>query len=313
MANTLIVNPEGATINLMVTELTAGASPGLSPGGGGFGGPETISVPTTVYLANPGEVLVSMQTLSGAQVASEDGEPLRIMVSGSVTVNAFLSNEDQAARSAQVGGWPGDMRPFPGHWYGPRISASLTNSAAPIYQKICLSPVTVVDGVAAVAFRGYGIGTTEPVTVAMYNSDRNNWPSTLVWSTVLPDGYEAYETVEVDGPNVQGQPTIEDGLYWLTVVSFDDIGGPNVYGYCDYNSGYGLVGNAPFPSFGPTASGAFNNVLVGSGGQVVIHATSLGGNSAATVTELPTTITPGVELDGSYYAPTMVIKSAWGG
>jgi hypothetical protein len=312
MANTLIVNPEGATINLMVTELTAGASPGLSPGGGGFGGPETISVPTTVYLANPGEVLVSMQTLSGAQVASKDGEPLRIMVSGSVTVNAFLSNEDQAARSAQVGGWPGDMRPFPGHYYGPRISASLTNAAAYIYQMILLSPVTVVDGVANVAFRGYSTGTTDPVTVAMYNSDRNNWPSTLVWSTVLPDGYEAYETVEVDGPDMSGL-SLPDGLYWLTVVSFDDAGSPNVYGYCDYGSGYGLVGSAPFPSFGATASGALNNVLIGSGGQVVLHATSLGGESPATVTELPTTITPGVELTGSYIAPTMIIKSAWGG
>lgn len=312
--NVLVINPEGATLSVMVSDISGNTAPSLTPypGGGQMGGPETINATTSFYLANPGEVLVSMLTMSGAEVATSDGTPLRIMVSGTVNINPFMANEEQATLNSRPGGWPGDMRPFPGHWYGPRTSASLFNIASDIYRQIALAPITVVDGVAKVAFRGHSTGTSDPVTVAIYNSDRNNWPSTLVWSSVLPNGYTAYEVVEVDGPDAIGS-LLPDGLYWATVVQFDDASGVGVCGYCDYGSGYAPVGNAPFPSFGASASDALNNTLIGSAGQTVIHATSIGGGTIATITELPTTITPGVDNMGSYYAPIMLVKSAWGG
>jgi len=313
MANFLIADPEGATISLMVTELTSGASPGLSPGGGGFGGPETITSPTTVYLANSGEVLVSMVTRSGAEVASPQGKPLRVMVSGTVVVKAHLDNETQASHSLQVGGWPGDMRPFANHWYGPRIAGTFSNTTTSAYQHLVFTPLTIVDGAAKFAFMA-GTSTSDPVTVALYNSDGNNWPSTLVWSTtVSPVTGGTGVATEVDGPDVSGAVvTLPDGLYWATVVSFDDSGFL-VYGFDDYNSGYSPVNYAPHPSYGTDASIVLNSLLVGSAGQCVIHATNIGGDSAATVTSLPTTITPGVDNGGTWYMPLIIAKSAWGG
>lgn len=212
-----------------------------------------------------------------------------------------------------VGGWPGDMRPFPGHYYGPRITGSFTTDGRDVYRKLLFLPLTVVDGIAAVAFSAYAIGTSDPVTVAIYNSDRNNWPSTLVWSTVYDAGLTAYEQVELPGPDTTGQPsTLPDGLYWLTIVSFDD---PSfqIRMLSEYNNGYTPVGNAPFPSFGDDLQIALSNSLTGGGGQCVIHAQSIGGSSVATITELPTTVTPGVDANGNYYQPLAFIKSAWDG
>lgn len=276
-------------------------------------GPETIDITTSFYLANSGEVLVSMLTLSGVEVATADGTPLRIMVSGTVNINPFMANEEQAIAVSRPGGFPGDMRPFPQHWYGPRITGTFTTYETDVYRKLTFLPVTVVDGIAAVAFAVGATGTSDPVTVALYNSDRNNWPSTLVWSTVYDAGLSNGEQVEIAGPDTVGsQPTIPDGLYWLTVVSFDDAAF-FIRMLCDYNSVYTPVGNAPFPSYGDDLQIALSNSLTGGGGQCVIHSSSIGGAFVETITELPTTVTPGVDANGNYYQPLMFIKSAWGG
>lgn len=212
-----------------------------------------------------------------------------------------------------VGGWPGDMRPFPGHYYGPRITGSFTTYEAGVYRQLKFLPVTVVDGIASVAFMAGSVGTSDPVTIALYDSDHNNWPSTLVWSTVYDAGISAYESIEVVGPDTVGQqPTIADGLYWLTVVSFDDVTFA-IRVLCDYNNSYTPVGNAPFPSFGDDLQIALSNSLTGGGGQCVIHAQNLGGAFVEVITELPTTVVPGVDANGIYYQPLMFIKSAWDG
>jgi len=54
------------------------------------------------------------------------------------------------------------------------------------------------------------------------------------------------------------------------------------------------------------------SLTLGGGSQTVIHATNIGSGTPATVTELPTTITPGVDANGNYYPPLAFIKSAWG-
>lgn len=203
----------------------------------------------------------------------------------------------------------GAMRPFPGHWYGPRLTGEFTQNYWNVYQYMSFAPIVVTGDISKVAFYiGTMSGTTDSMlTVALYNSNQYNWPHKLVWSAEVEtvDQNTTYE-VDVDVP-------IPDGLYWATLVSFSDSDiQPSTF--YTYNAGYNPGGYAPYPSYGASAAYALNNVY-GTGynsnqGQVVIHATELGGNDLATVTELPNIITPGVHVDAEVYIPAIVVKAA---
>lgn len=204
----------------------------------------------------------------------------------------------------------GAMRPFPGHWYGPRLTGEFAPNNWEVYRYMSFAPIVVNGDISKIAFYvGTENGSVDyMLTVAIYNSNQYNWPHKLVWSADVNVGDDQNVTYEVDV-----DIPIPDGLYWATLVSFSDPDiKPNMF--YTYNVGYNPVGYFPYPSYGVDADYALNYTygtkFYGNRGQVVIHATELGGNDVATVTELPDIITPGVNVASDKYIPAIVVKAA---
>lgn len=298
MSNRLVIDPDGATLTVMVSDISGDTAPSLTDGGAQMSVPTTISSPTTIYLAHSGEVLVSMRSASGAEVASEDGVPLRVMVSGSVTIHAHVDNEQQAGRSAAVGGWPGQMAPFPGHWMLPKYANIKATDDLVCYQSLTFCPVDVVVPGDKIGWYSTISADNGSVTVVVAGCDENGWPGPIV---ATAEASSAQDFIEVD-------LALPQGRYWVAVVSFDD----DTYAIlaCQSSATQSPVTADVWLDGGTDLSTAIDTAT-GAAGLVMIHATTVGGDVYETVTEVPEVVVPGIAAPiAGNGAPAICVRAA---
>lgn len=189
------------------------------------------------------------------------------------------------------------LKPFPGHWVGPKYIIPTNSQPIACYQRLYFCPIDVIAESDKIGWRVANTAEGDPVTLVVAGCDENGWPGPIVAALEASSG----------GGDIEVDCTLSPGRYWFAVVSYDDDTYA-IYAASGSPGSYALLPADTWPSMTAIFSSAFDTYIANDG-LVVVHAATVGGDYPDAVETVPEVIVPGV-ANGQSGAPIILVRTA---